>query len=101
MRGGIFADFWWTFTNFSPHMRKVYGDSLRKEAGLTKTMRNVAMKNAKLLKFGKVSETPYGKAAQEFGGTVGKVYVDTVGVVNDFLAECEGLARGEAFSLSH
>ena len=30
----------------SPHMRKVYGDSLRKEAGLTKTIRNVATRNA-------------------------------------------------------
>lgn len=79
---------WWFLSNVEdPHMLKVYGDSMRKEAGLTKTIKNAAMKNAKLLNLEKVSETPYAKVAQEFGGTVGKVYVETVGVVNDFLAE--------------
>ncbi|KAG9007113.1 phosphatidylethanolamine N-methyltransferase [Tulasnella sp. 427] len=79
---------WWFLSNVEdPHMQKVYGESLRKEAGLTKTIKNVAMKNAKRLKLGRVSETPYVKVAQELTDTVNKVYVDTVGVVNDFLAE--------------
>lgn len=70
-------------------MRKVYGDSLRKEAGLTKTIRNVALKNAKKLAR---TGTPYApdvlRVAQEFSGTVGKVYEDTVDVVEEFLAKC-------------
>lgn len=64
---------------------------MRKEAGLTKTIKNVAIQNAKLLNLQKVSETPYAKVAQELGGTVGKAYADTVGVVNDFFVECKGL----------
>lgn len=70
-------------------MRKVYGDSLRKEAGLTKTIKNAAMKNVKLFNLENVSETPYGKVAQELTKTVDRVYGDAVGVVNDFIAECE------------
>lgn len=69
-------------------MRKLYGDSLRKEAGLTKTIRNVALKNARLLKLA-TQDAPYVRVAQEVTGTFGKVYEDTVDVVEEFLAKCK------------
>ncbi|KAG6899626.1 hypothetical protein C0993_008568 [Termitomyces sp. T159_Od127] len=41
---------WWFLTRVeNPHMRKLYGDSLRKEAGFVKVMKSVASKNAKIL----------------------------------------------------
>ncbi|KAF8604745.1 hypothetical protein BDV93DRAFT_522086 [Ceratobasidium sp. AG-I] len=68
---------WW-FLKFveSPHMKKLYGDSLRKDAGLTKTLKSVAGKNPKVA-----------RVAREFTGTFEKVYEDTAMVVEDFLAK--------------
>ncbi|KAJ9094313.1 hypothetical protein QFC19_007998 [Naganishia cerealis] len=43
----------------SPHMRRLYGDSLRKDGGVSKTFKNVAEKHAKSL------ETKAGKHAPE------------------------------------
>lgn len=31
-----------------PHMRKVYGDAIRKDAGVTKTLKTVVSSNSKL-----------------------------------------------------
>ncbi|KAJ1303691.1 hypothetical protein OPQ81_008116 [Rhizoctonia solani] len=67
---------WW-FLSFveRPHMRKLYGDSIRKEAGLTKTLKNVANKNASVA-----------RVAQEVSGTFEKVYDEAAGAVGDFLS---------------
>lgn len=66
-------------------MRKVYGTSLRKEAGLTKTIKRMAIKNAKMLK-----ATPeMQRVAKEFSGTVGKVYEEATDVLEDFINKCE------------
>jgi hypothetical protein len=43
----------------SPHMKKLYGDSLRKDGGVSKTLKNVAEKHAKSL------ESKAGKHAPE------------------------------------
>ena len=68
----------------SPHMRKLYGPSLRKEAGLTKTIKRMAIKNAKML-----DATPeIRRVAQEFRGTVGKVYEDAADVLEDLINKC-------------
>ncbi|KAG8874729.1 phosphatidylethanolamine N-methyltransferase [Tulasnella sp. 331] len=76
---------WWFLSNVeNPHMQKLYGDSLRKEAGLTKTIRNVALKNAKLFDGGR-APVDIKRVAQEFAGTFEKVYEDTVDVVEEFL----------------
>ncbi|KAG8908830.1 phosphatidylethanolamine N-methyltransferase [Tulasnella sp. 403] len=81
---------WWFLSNVEdPHMRKLYGDSLRKEAGLTKTIKNVAIRNAKHLS--RATRTPLApevlRVAQGFTGTVNRVYEDTVDVVEEFLAK--------------
>jgi phosphatidylethanolamine N-methyltransferase len=65
-------------------MRKVYGASLRKEAGLTKTIKRLAIKNAKMLQ-----ATPVQRVATEFRGTVGKVYEEATDVLEDFINKCE------------
>jgi phosphatidylethanolamine N-methyltransferase len=74
---------------YSPHMRKVYGDSLRKEAGLTKTIRNVAVKNARMIESRAGRHAPdLRRVAQEVRGTFEKVFEETAEVVEDFLAKC-------------
>ncbi|CAE6504811.1 unnamed protein product [Rhizoctonia solani] len=67
---------WW-FLSFveRPHMKKLYGDSIRKEAGLTKTLKNVAKKNANVA-----------RVAQEVSGTFEKVYDEAAVAVEDFLS---------------
>jgi phosphatidylethanolamine N-methyltransferase len=73
----------------SPHMRKLYGDSLRKEAGFVKVIKNVATKNARLLESRAARHVPEIKrVAKEVIGTFDKVYEETAEVVEDFLAKC-------------
>lgn len=72
------------FVLSSPHMRKVYGPSLRKEAGLTKTIKKLAIKNAQLLEVA----APVAGVAKEFRGTVERVYEDAGDVVEGLLS-CE------------
>ncbi|KAG8733144.1 phosphatidylethanolamine N-methyltransferase [Ceratobasidium sp. 414] len=67
------AAHWW-FLN--PHMKRHYGDSLRKDAGLTKTLKSVARRNSKVA-----------RVAREVTGTFEKVYEDTAVAVEDFLAK--------------
>ncbi|KAH7320508.1 phospholipid methyltransferase-domain-containing protein [Rhizoctonia solani] len=67
---------WW-FLSFveRPHMNKLYGDSIRKEAGFTKTLKNVAKRNANVA-----------RVAHEVSGTFEKVYGDAAVAVEDFLS---------------
>ncbi|CAE7101422.1 unnamed protein product [Rhizoctonia solani] len=67
---------WW-FLSFveRPHMKKLYGDSIRKEAGLTKTLKNVAKKNANVA-----------RVAHEVSGTFEKVYGEAAEAVENFLS---------------
>ncbi|KAG9097457.1 phosphatidylethanolamine N-methyltransferase [Ceratobasidium sp. UAMH 11750] len=71
------AAHWW-FLKFveSPHMKRLHGDSLREDAGHTKTLKSVAGRNAKVA-----------RVAREVTGTFEEVYVDTAVVVEDFLAK--------------
>lgn len=59
-------------------MKKLYGDSIRKDAGLTKTLKNVAKKNASVA-----------RVAQEVSGTFEKVYDEAASAVEDFLSRCK------------
>jgi len=73
----------------SPHMRKLYGDDLRKDAGLTKVIKKVTKTQARLLK----QRAPeLDRVAQEVRGTFEKVYEETTSIVEDFLAKCESCA---------
>lgn len=55
-----------------PHMRKLYGDSLRKDAGFVKVLKS----NMNV------------KVNPKLGKKMAKVYEETVDVVEDFLAKC-------------
>lgn len=61
-------------------MRKLYGSSLRKEAGLTKTIRSVALKNARFLERSRVPEF------KEIGKKVRGRFGRTAEAVEGFLA---------------
>jgi hypothetical protein len=70
-------------------MRKLYGDSMRKEAGFVKVLRSVASKNARIIERRAGRHGPEIKrVAKEVKGTFDKVYEETAEVVEDFLAKC-------------
>lgn len=66
----------------SPHMKKLYGNSLRKDAGVTKTLRNVALRNAHVL--GGVT-----RSVKEVSGSVEKVLEEAADKVEEFLQRCK------------
>jgi len=73
-------------------MRKLYGDSLRKDAGFVKVMKGVATKNAKILESRAGKHAPELKrVAREVIGTFDKVYEEAADAVEDFLARCKCL----------
>ena len=75
---------------FSPHMRKLYGDSLRKDAGFTKIIKKVAVKNARLLESRAGRHAPeIRRVAQEVKGSFDKVIEETAEVVEEFLNKCK------------
>ena len=71
-------------------MRKLYGDSLRSDAGLVKVIKNVAQKNAHLLESRAGRHAPeIRRVAKEVKGTFDKVYEETAEALEDFLAKCK------------
>lgn len=71
-------------------MRKLYGDSLRKDAGFVKVIKNVASKNVRILESRAGKHAPELKrVAREVKGTFDKVFEETADAVEDFLAKCE------------
>lgn len=78
----LFAHWWFLSAVENPHMRKLYGETLRKDAGVTKTLRRVADRNSHL--FSGVS-----RGVRDIQGTVERVYEDTAEVVEDFLHRCK------------
>lgn len=72
-------------------MRKLYGDSLRKDAGFVKVIKSVASKNARILESRADKHAPELKrVVKEVKGTFEKVYEETADVVEDFFARCMG-----------
>jgi phosphatidylethanolamine N-methyltransferase len=70
-------------------MRKLYGDSLRKEAGFVKVMKSVASKNARILESQAGRHAPdLKRVVREVKGTFDKVFDETADVVEEFLAKC-------------
>lgn len=70
-------------------MRKLYGDSLRKDAGFVKVIKSVASKNARILESRADKHAPELKrVVKEVKGTFEKVYEETADVVEEFLARC-------------
>ncbi|EGN94642.1 hypothetical protein SERLA73DRAFT_77399 [Serpula lacrymans var. lacrymans S7.3] len=84
-----FLSHWWFLRMVeNPHMRKLYGNTLRKEAGFVKVIKSVASKNARLLESRAGRHAPeIRRVAREVKGTFDKVYEETADVVEDFLAK--------------
>ncbi|KAI0339118.1 phosphatidylethanolamine N-methyltransferase [Trametopsis cervina] len=79
---------WWFLSKVeNPHMRKLYGDTLRTDAGFVKVIKKVAQKNARLLETRAGKHAPEIKrVAKEVKGTFDKVYVETAEALEEFLA---------------
>jgi phosphatidylethanolamine N-methyltransferase len=70
-------------------MRKLYGDSVRKDAGFTKVVKKVARQNAWLLGKPAGRHAPEIKrVVREVRGTFERVYEDTAEVLEEFLNKC-------------
>lgn len=73
-------------------MRKLYGDTLRTDAGFVKVIKKVAQKNARLLETRAGKHAPEIKrVAKEVKGTFDKVYEETAEAVEEFLARCKSI----------
>ncbi|WVW86442.1 hypothetical protein I302_108490 [Kwoniella bestiolae CBS 10118] len=75
---------WW-FLSFveQPHMKKLYGDRLRKDGGLTKTLKNVADKT--LATKGGKRGSELRRVVQEVKGSIEKVEEKVTEAVEEFL----------------
>ncbi|PSR73031.1 hypothetical protein PHLCEN_2v11135 [Hermanssonia centrifuga] len=81
------SQLWFLSTVENPHMRKLYGDSLRSDAGFVKVIKKVARKNARLLESRAGRHAPEIKrVAKEVKGTFDKVYSETAEALEEFLA---------------
>ncbi|KAI0742935.1 phosphatidylethanolamine N-methyltransferase [Daedaleopsis nitida] len=80
---------WWFLSKVeNPHMRKLYGDSIRSDAGFVKVIKKVAQKNARLLESRAGRHAPeIRRVAREVKGTFDKVYEETAEVVEEFIAK--------------
>ncbi|KAG5637707.1 phosphatidylethanolamine N-methyltransferase [Sphagnurus paluster] len=82
------ANWWFLSYVENPHMRKLYGDSLRKDAGFVKVMKSVASKNARMLESRAGKHAPELKrVVKEVKGTFEKVFEETADAVEEFLAK--------------
>lgn len=72
---------WWFLSYVeNPHMRKLYGDAIRKEAGLTKTIRERAMVRLNRTRGVRIEEK-----IKEVQGTFDHIYDETVVALDEFL----------------
>lgn len=70
-------------------MRKLYGDSLRKDAGFVKVIKSVASKNVRILeKSAPKHASELRRVAKEIFGTFDKVYEETADALEEFLTRC-------------
>ena len=82
-------------------MKKLYGDSIRSDAGFVKVIKKVAQKNVRLLESRAGKHAPEIKrVAREVKGTFDKVYEETAEVVEEFLAKCEWFAPARSLPVS-
>jgi phosphatidylethanolamine N-methyltransferase len=68
---------------YSPHMKKLYGNAVRKEAGLTKTIKTVAKRNVQ------IRAPALSQVVKEVQGTIEKVTKETSEMLDEFLEKCE------------
>lgn len=83
----------------SPHMQRLYGNTLRKDAGVTKTLRNAVRRVSEHRKGDDAHKTRQdlldriSKNVREVQGTVEKVFEETADAVEEFLSKCACLSR--------
>lgn len=77
---------WPLIDDRSPHMTKLYGDSIRKEAGFVKVFKKLASRNAQ--RVAKNTTPGMRRVAREVKGTIDKVYEETAEALEEFLAKC-------------
>ncbi|GAA97238.1 uncharacterized protein L969DRAFT_84335 [Mixia osmundae IAM 14324] len=77
----VLSHLWFLRHVENPHMTKLYGDALRKDAGFTRTLRNLAIRHAHR------APPEITKAAREVQGTFEKVFEETAEAVEDFLGK--------------
>ncbi|KAL1757961.1 phospholipid methyltransferase-domain-containing protein [Schizophyllum commune] len=79
---------WFLLAVEKPHMRKLYGESIRRDAGFVKVLKSVASKNARMLESRAGKHGPeIRRVATEVKGTLDKVYEETADAVQDFLTK--------------
>jgi hypothetical protein len=77
----------------SPHMAKLYGPSLREEAGFIKVIKSVATKNARILESRAGKHGPeIRRVVKEVKGGFDKVFDETKDVVEEFLRICQSMS---------
>jgi phosphatidylethanolamine N-methyltransferase len=83
-------------------MRRLYGDSLRKDAGVTQTLRNVARNAARRVSMSTPKDKlasreileRLSKNAREVQGSVEKVFEETAEAVEEFLTRTAPTVKG-------
>lgn len=76
-----------------PHMQKLYGESIRKEAGISKTIRNAPLvKNARDMAQDAPPELV--RVVREVAGTMEKVSKETVDAVEEFIQKSKPRFKG-------
>lgn len=88
----VFAHWWFLSFVENPHMKRLYGNTLRKDAGVTKTLRN-ATKSHQGRKPPKVFER-ISKNVKEVQGTVEKVFEETEKALEEFLNKTGPAVKG-------
>ncbi len=78
----------WTFGQIfflqfieQPHMKKIYGDQIRLEAGVVKSIKS--LKTKRVLSFSE----PFTKKVKDLQGSVDKVFNETINAVEEFINE--------------
>ncbi|BGP43345.1 phosphatidylethanolamine N-methyltransferase [Rhodotorula kratochvilovae] len=92
---------WW-FLSFveNPHMQRLYGATLRKDAGVTKTLRNAVRRVSEHRKADDAHRTRkdiidrISKNVREVQGTVEKVLEETADAVEEFLSKSAPTVKG-------
>ncbi|KAF9646144.1 hypothetical protein BDM02DRAFT_3181049 [Thelephora ganbajun] len=79
------AQWWFLRSVESPHMTKLYGDTIRKEAGFVKVFKKVASRNAQ--RVARKTTPGMRRVAREVKGTIDKVYEETAEALEEFLAK--------------
>jgi len=70
-------------------MSKIYGDSLRKDAGFVKVMKSVASKNVKILETSADKHAPeLKKVAKEVIDTFDNLYEEAADAFEEFVSKC-------------